>query len=222
MKKAIDYLTKSDVILAAIIARVGPCKMTYRDPSFEMLARAIVFQQLSTKAATTIYGRLEVAAGGQLTPEAIQNLGVGEMRRAGLSRQKLGYIRDLAEHALSGKVDFAKLPDMSDEEVIAALTDIKGVGVWTAHMFLIFSLRRPDVLPVGDLGVRMAIQRAYKKRKLPTPKQIEQIAKGWHPYCSYAAWYLWRSLESPKDKSTTEARRHGGKQKPKMRAARAS
>jgi DNA-3-methyladenine glycosylase II len=211
MKKAVNHLTKSDVILASIIARVGPCKMTYRDPSFEMLARAIVFQQLSTKAAATIYGRLEEAAGGQLTPQSIQNLSVGEMRRAGLSRQKLGYIRDLAEHALSGKVDFARLPSLSDEEVIESLTDIKGVGVWTAHMFLIFSLRRPNVLPVGDLGVRMAVQRAYKKRKLPTPKQMEQIAKNWHPYCSYAAWYLWRSLEGPKEKPTTEARRRGGK-----------
>ena len=172
--------------------------MAYREPTFEMLARAIVFQQLSTKAARTIYGRLEEAAGGALTPESIQNLSVGEMRRAGLSRQKLGYIRDLAEHAISGKVDFAKLPAMSDEEVIASLTDIKGVGVWTAHMFLLFSLRRPNVLPIGDLGVRMAIQRAYRKRKMPTPKQVEQIAKSWHPYCSFAAWYLWRSLELPK------------------------
>ena len=217
MKKAVDHLKKSDVILASIIARVGPCKMAYRDPTFEMLARAIVFQQLSTKAATTIYRRLEEAAGGALTPEAIQNLSVGEMRRAGLSRQKLGYIRDLAEHALSGKVNFARLPSMNDEEVIEALTDIKGVGVWTAHMFLLFSLRRPNVLPVGDLGVRMAIQRAYRKRKLPTPKQVEQIAKGWRPYCSYAAWYLWRSLELPKEKTatkivkslTTEARKLG-------------
>src|SRR6478672_5449319 len=197
MKKAVDHLKKSDAVLASIIARVGPCKMTYREPTFEMLARAIVFQQLSTKAARTIYGRLEVAAGGALTPESIQNLSVGEMRRAGLSRQKLGYIRDLAEHALSGKVDFAKLPAMSDEEVITSLTDIKGVGVWTAHMFLLFSLRRPNVLPIGDLGVRMAIQKAYRKRKMPTPKQVEQIAKGWHPYCSFAAWYLWRSLELP-------------------------
>ena len=202
MKRALDHLRKSDAILASIIARVGPCKMTYREPTFEMLARAIVFQQLSTKAALTIYGRLEEAAGGSLTPQSIQNLSVGEMRRAGLSRQKLGYIRDLAEHAISGKVDFARLPSMSDEEVIEALTDIKGVGVWTAHMFLLFSLRRPNVLPVGDLGVRMAIQRAYRKRKMPTPKQVEQIAKGWHPYCSFAAWYLWRSLELPKDGGT--------------------
>ena len=196
--------------------------MTYREPTFEMLARAIVFQQLSTKAARTIYGRLEEAAGGQLTPQAIQNLSVGEMRRAGLSRQKLGYIRDLAEHAISGKVDFARLPDMSDEEVIASLTDIKGVGVWTAHMFLIFSLRRPNVLPTGDLGVRMAIQRAYRKRKPPTPKQVEQIARTWHPYCSFAAWYLWRSLELPKGESTTETRRRGGNRKAKARAAKAS
>src|SRR5437660_2044530 len=198
MRKAVNHLKKSDAVLASIITRVGPCKIAYRDPSFEMLARAIVFQQLSTKAARTIYGRLEEAAGGALTPVAIQNLSVGEMRRAGLSNQKIGYIRDLAEHALSGKVDFARLPAMSDEEVIIALTDIKGVGVWTAHMFLIFSLRRDNVLPVGDLGVRMAIQRAYKKRKLPLPKEIEKIGRGWQPYCSFAAWYLWRSLELPK------------------------
>jgi len=225
MKKALDHLKKSDAILASIIARVGPCKMAYREPTFEMLARAIVFQQLSTKAARTIYGRLEEAAGGALTPQAIQNLSVGEMRRAGLSRQKLGYIRDLAEHALSGKVDFAKLPAMSDEEVIVSLTDIKGVGVWTAHMFLLFSLRRPNVLPVGDLGVRMAIQRAYRKRKMPTPKQVEQIARGWHPYCSYAAWYLWRSLEFPQEKTASKPmkrsspRRHGDTEKGKSQRA---
>lgn len=191
--------------------------MTYRDPTFEMLARAIVFQQLSTKAARTIYGRLEEAAAGRLTPEAIRNMSIGDMQRAGFSRQKLSYIRDLAEHALSGKVDFAKLPAMSDDEVIAALTDIKGIGVWTAHMFLLFSLRRPNILPVGDLGVRMAIQKAYKKRKLPTPKQIEQIAKGWHPYCSYAAWYLWRSLELPKGENSISKKRRVPRKKAKSR-----
>src|SRR5262249_12075274 len=228
MKKAVDHLKKSDPILASIIARVGPCKMAYREPTFEMLARAIVFQQLSTKAARTIYGRLEEAAGGPLTPQSIQNLSVGEMRWAGLSRQKLGYIRDLAEHAISGKVDFARLPAMSDQEVIEALTDIKGVGVWTAQMFLIFSLRRPNVLPVGDLGVRMAIQRAYRKRKPPTPKQVEQIAKGWHPYCSYPAGTRWRSRKFPKknpatqpgENPTGEARRHEKKKIPKPRAKR--
>ena len=195
MKKAINHLKKSDEILAAIITRVGPFKITYREPTFQALARAIVFQQLSTKAALTIYGRLETAAGGTITPESIQTLNVGEMRRAGLSKQKIGYIRDLAEHALSGKVDFAKLHSMTDEEVIAALTDIKGIGEWTAHMFLIFALRRPNVLASGDLGVRTAVQRAYRKRKLPSAKQMEKIAESWHPYRSVACWYLWRSLE---------------------------
>src|SRR5215471_5144903 len=169
MRKAINHLRHSDPILASIIEQVGAFKITYREPTFEALARSIVFQQLSTKAARTIYGRLEQAAGGRITPDAIQNLTVREMRRAGLSKQKIGYIRDLAEHALSGKLDFARLHGMSDEEVIATLTDIKGIGEWTAHMFLIFALRRPDVLASGDLGVRTAVQRAYRKRKLPTP-----------------------------------------------------
>jgi DNA-3-methyladenine glycosylase II len=213
MRKAINHLRQSDPVLASIIEQVGAFKITYRDPTFEALARSIVFQQLSTKAARTIYGRLEEAAGGRITPDAIQNLTVGEMRRAGLSKQKIGYIRDLAEHALSGKVDFARLPEMSDEEVIAALTDIKGVGVWTAHMFLIFALRRPNVLAVGDLGVRSAIKRFYQKRSLPKPAHIEKLATSWHPYCSVACWYLWRSLDLPKGaKPTTEARRHGAKQ----------
>ena len=222
MKKAVEHLQQNDAILAAIIERVGPCRISYRDPSFEALARAIVSQQLSTKAARTIYGRLEEATNGQMTPEAIQNLTVGEMRRAGLSKQKIGYIRDLADHVQSGRVDFSQMHTMADEEVIVALTDIKGIGVWTAHMFLLFALRRPNVLPVGDLGVRVAIQRLYRKRKLPSAKEIHKLAKGWHPYCSYAAWYLWRSLEfadlkPAKTKSTTETRRHGGKKAVKRR-----
>jgi DNA-3-methyladenine glycosylase II len=163
---------------------------------------------LSTKAARTIYGRLEEAAGGRITPEAIQNLSVGEMRRAGLSKQKIGYVRDLAGHALNGKLDFGRMDGMSDAEVIVALTDIKGIGVWTAHMFLIFALRRPNVLAVGDLGVRSAIKRHYKKRQLPKPAHIEKLAVNWHPYCSIACWYLWRSMELPVVTTTTETRRH--------------
>jgi DNA-3-methyladenine glycosylase II len=223
MRKAVNHLKNSDAVLASIIARVGPCQVAYREPTFEALARSIVFQQLSTKAARTIYGRLEEACEGKITPQAIQNLSLGEMRRCGLSKQKIGYIRDLAEHALSGKVDFARLPEMRDEEVIAALTDIKGVGVWTAHMFLIFALRRPNVLPVGDLGVRTAIQRLYRKRKLPTPSQMEKLAQNWRPYCSYAAWYLWRSLEFTrpgKDKVSAAAGRSGGNLARKGRAKR--
>src|SRR5437588_3574018 len=204
MKKALIHLKNSDEILASIITRVGPCQIAYRDPTFEALARSIVFQQLSTKAALTIYSRLEEAAGGKVTPEAIRDLSIGEMRTAGLSKQKIGYIRDLAEHALAGTLDFNRLPDLSDEQIIETLTDIKGVGVWTAHMFLIFALRRANILPVGDLGVRTAIQRAYKKRVLPKPKDIEKIARNWHPYCSIASWYLWRSLEFPRVDGTAK------------------
>lgn len=199
MRKAVNHLKSCDAVLAAVVTRVGPCRIAYHEPTFEALARSIVFQQLSTKAATTIYNRFQEAAGGRLTPKAIQNLSVSEMRSAGLSKQKIGYIRDLADHALSGALDFERLPEMPDDEVIAALTGIKGIGVWTAHMFLIFALRRPNVLPVGDHGVRMAIQRLYRKRKLPTPKEIEKIARSWHPYCSIASWYLWRSLEKTQD-----------------------
>jgi DNA-3-methyladenine glycosylase II len=195
MKKALNHLKKSDTVLAAIIERVGPCRMSYREPTFEALARSIVFQQLSTKAASTIYGRLREAAGGTISPESIAGLSVGEMRRAGLSKQKIGYIRDLAGHAASGALDFARMPEMQDAEVIEVLTAIKGIGVWTAHMFLMFALRRPNVLATGDLGVRMAVKKAYRKRKMPSHKDIEKIAKSWHPYCSFACWYLWRSLE---------------------------
>jgi len=195
MKKAVTHLRKSDPVMAAIIERVGVCRMTYREATFEALARAIVFQQLSTKAASTIFRRFSEAAGGAITPESINNLSVGEMRRAGLSKQKISYIRDLAGHAFSGSLDLRRTESMSDEEVIVMLTSIKGIGLWTAHMFLIFALRRPNILATGDLGIQTAIKKAYRKRKMPTPKDIEKIAKSWHPYCSVACWYLWRSLE---------------------------
>lgn len=202
MRKAVNHLKRSDPVLAKIIEQAGPCKITYRDPVFETLARAIVFQQLSTKAARTIYDRFAEAAGGRVTPEAVRNLSVGEMRACGLSSQKIGYIRDLAEHAAEGELDFAALEEMSDEEVIARLTKVKGIGEWTAHMFLIFALRRENVLPTGDLGVKSAIKKAYGKRyrtkdKLPAPAHIHALAKNWHPYCSIAIWYLWRSLDGP-------------------------
>src|SRR6266446_2844559 len=204
MRRALNHLKKSDPVLAAIIARVGPCKMRFRMPVFEMLVRSIVFQQLSTKSATSIYNRLEEAAGGQITPESIRALSIPELRRAGLSGQKTNYIRDLAEHTLEGRLSFESLPKLSDEEVIAVLTQVKGIGEWTAQMFLMFSLQRPNILPTGDLGIRMAIRKAYKKRYktkdgLPSPKHIHKIAKAWHPYCSVASWYLWRSLEGTAD-----------------------
>jgi DNA-3-methyladenine glycosylase II len=195
MRRALNHLKKSDPILCAIIDRVGPYRMQYRDPSFEALVRSIVFQQLHGKAARTIFDRLVVAAGGTITPKSILKLTTAQMRKAGLSKQKLSYIRDLAARTHSGEVDFAALHSLTDEEVIATLTKVKGIGEWTAHMFLMFALKRPNVLPTGDFGVRMAIRKAYGKRKMPAPEAVRKLAKNWHPYCSVASWYLWRSLD---------------------------
>jgi DNA-3-methyladenine glycosylase II len=195
MRKAILHLKNCDPVLAAIIESVGAYRMNYDEPAFASLAEAIVYQQLHGKAAATIFKRVTDLAGLPLTPEGILKLSEEQMRGAGLSKQKLSYLRDLAAKTKSGEVQFAHFGEMSDEEVIEQLTKIKGIGRWTAHMFLIFALRRPNVLPTGDLGIQMAIRKHYRKRKLPKPAHMEKIAKCWEPYRSVASWYLWRSLD---------------------------
>ena len=189
------HLKKSDPVLRSIIERVGPCRMEFGPPEFSSLAEAIVYQQLNGKAAVTIFKRFAALAGDPLTPEGILKLTEAQMRGVGLSKQKSAYLKDLAAKTHGGSLDFARLADASDEEVIQHLTQVKGIGVWTAHMFLIFSLRRPNVLPTGDYGVQVAVKKHYKKRKLPKPKDMERIAKCWEPYRSIACWYLWRSLD---------------------------
>jgi len=197
MRKAILHLKKADPVMGSLIERVGRYKMQYRDPDFESLVRSIVYQQLSGRVASVIFGRLAaLVPNGALTPEAILKLTPAKMRRAGLSKQKTAYIRDLARKTARGKLKFEALPELPDDEVIAQLTQVKGVGVWTAHMFLMFALQRVDVLPVGDLGVRMAIRKAYGLEDLPHPKQVAEIGAAWRPYASVASWYLWRSLEN--------------------------
>jgi DNA-3-methyladenine glycosylase II len=196
MRQAIRHLQAADTVLAGIIQRVGAYRIEFREPGFQTLVRSIVYQQLSGRVAQVIFGRLAAAAGGAaLTPENILALRPAKMRKLGLSKQKTAYIRDLARLTRDGAVDFAALPALPDADVIERLTKVKGVGVWTAHMFLIFALRRTNVLPIGDLGVRAAIQKAYGLAALPTPPEIEALAERWHPYCTVAAWYLWRSLE---------------------------
>jgi len=195
MRKAINHLKKSDPILRAIIERVGPCRMEFGEPVFHSLAEAIVYQQLNGKAAVTIFNRFTALAGEPVTPEGILKLTPENMRTVGLSKQQSSYLFDMAERASRGELDFARLPDLTDEEVIKHLTQVKGVGVWTAHMFLMFTLKRPNVLPTGDFGVQMAIKKHYGKRKLPKPLQMEKIARPWEPYRSIACWYLWRSLD---------------------------
>jgi DNA-3-methyladenine glycosylase II len=195
MRKAVSHLKKSDPILGAIIERVGPCRMEFGEPNFHSLAEAIVYQQLNGKAAVTIFKRFAAVAGEPLTPDGILRLSPEQLRGVGLSKQKSSYLRDMAERTQRGQLDFTRLLNLSDDEVIGHLTQVKGVGVWTAHMFLMFTLRRPNVLPTGDFGVRMAIKKNYNKRKLPKPEVMERIAKPWEPYRSVACWYLWRSLD---------------------------
>ncbi len=195
MNDAIQHLRRSDPVLAEIIGRVGEYAIRFRDPDFETLVKSIVFQQLSGRVATVIFGRLTAAAGVPVTPERILKLRPSRMRTLGLSTQKTAYIRDLARHTRDQRLVFEELPALSDEAVIERVTQVKGIGVWTAHMFLIFALRRHDVLPTGDLGIRNAIRRAYGLSELPTPAEMERMAECWRPYCSVASWYLWRSLE---------------------------
>jgi DNA-3-methyladenine glycosylase II len=195
MRKAINHLKKSDPVMAAIIDRVGPYRMQFGEPTFHALAESILYQQLNGKAAATIFDRFTAAAGDPLTPQGILKLTDAQMRAVGLSRQKTAYLRDLSEKTAAGLLEFERMTALSEAEVIAHLTQVKGVGVWTAHMFLMFTLRRPDILPVGDYGVQAAIKKHYKKRKWPKPAVMEKIAKPWAPYRSVASWYLWKSLD---------------------------
>jgi DNA-3-methyladenine glycosylase II len=214
VRKAINHLKKSDPTLRAIIERVGPYRIEYGPAEFHSLAQAIVYQQLNGKAAVSIFNRFTALAGEPLTPAGILKLSDEQMRGVGLSKQKSSYLKDLATKTADGLLNFARLPEFTDEEVIEHLTQVKGIGIWTAQMFLMFSLRRPNVLPTGDFGVRMAMYKHYlgvqrtksnraaakkggrkKKIKLPTPEQMEKIANCWKPYRSVACWYLWRSLD---------------------------
>jgi DNA-3-methyladenine glycosylase II len=195
MRSAVRHLKKSDPILAAIIERIGPCRMEFGPPEFHSLAEAIVYQQLHGKAAVTIFKRFTALAGDPLTPQGILKLSDAQMRSVGLSKQKSSYLKDMAERTARGELDFSRLHEMADDEVIKHLTQVKGVGVWTAHMFLMFTLQRPNILPTGDYGIQAAMKKHYKKHKMPKPEQMEKIARVWEPYRSVACWYLWKSMD---------------------------
>ena len=198
-----EHLHAGDPVLAAIIDAVGKLPSTRagrpeRDDHYGALVRSIVGQQLSVLAARAIYGRLTARFGGRPpTPQELLADEPEELRAAaGLSRAKVGFLRSLAEHVLSGELELARLDDLPDDEVIAELVAVKGLGEWTSHMFLMFHLGRPDVLAVGDLGVRRAIERAYGLDGLPSAAEMEAIAEPWRPYRSLACRYLWRSLDN--------------------------
>jgi len=197
-REAEEHLRRTDAVMARLAERIGPVRLEPRAEGshFDAVLRAIIYQQLSGRAAATIHGRLTQLFGGRApTPADIQADDDGALRAAGLSRPKIAYARDLAAHALADPTRFESLHEMDDDAIIAALTKVKGIGRWSAHMFLIFRLGRPDVLPELDLGIRKGIQKAYGLMALPSPEQVQRIGTPWAPHRTAAAWYLWRSLD---------------------------
>ena len=223
MPDPIRHLKRADPALARVIVRVRrrPPGPRMEGTHFDAILRAIVYQQLSGKAAETIHGRVLALFGGRApTPDELLAMPEESLRAAGLSRQKLAYLRDLARHASTGEVPFDTLHELDDEAIIAALTRVKGVGRWTVQMFLMFRLGRPDVLPELDLGIQNAIQRLYGLRTRPTPKEVQALGARWRPYASHACWYLWRSLELPAEADAAAKKATvAGKSRAKARAA---
>lgn len=196
--RAKRVLARRDPILAAVIRKYRartPLETATMDP-FPALVRTITAQQISTKAAATIHGRLVALMPAGVDPDALLALTDAQLREAGLSRQKSAYLRDLATKAASGALPLHTLHELTDDEVIEAIVKVKGLGRWSAEMFLMFRLRRPDVLPVDDLGIVTAIMRLYGLRKKPKADRIRKIGEAWRPYRTVACWYLWRSLEN--------------------------
>ena len=196
--KARRLLSKRDPVIARLIRRHGACGLAdaQHEDAFTALTHAIISQQLSTKAADTIAGRFNALFQGPPTPAAVALVDDGALRAVGLSSQKIRYMRDLCTRIADGSLPLHAVNELPDEDVIQSLTQVKGIGRWTAEMFLMFRLHRPDVLPVDDLGILKAVQRAYGLRKMPRAERLTKIGEPWRPYRSVACWYLWASLET--------------------------
>jgi DNA-3-methyladenine glycosylase II len=202
----VQHLRRKDRVLRNVIDEVGPCTLRPQRDRFGMLVRSIVSQQISTSAASSILAKLTALAGpAGITPENLARFTPAELRTAGVSPQKAGYVLDLARRASDGSLRLARVGRLDDEAVIEHLVQVKGVGRWTAQMFLIFALGRPDVFPHDDLGVRAAIRNLYRLTELPSKEESHAIAAPWRPYASLASWYCWRSLELEKRKAEVAA-----------------
>jgi len=196
LARARRSLCRRDPVLRPLIRQVGPCGLRWRGDPYRYLIRGVLYQQLAGAAASAIEGRFKAEFGGRIpAPERLLESSPQCLRGVGLSRQKAAAVRSIAEAFMHGIVSARKLPHMDDDEVIAAVTQIRGVGVWTAHMLLMFSLGRPDVLPVGDYGVRKAARDLYGLDSLPKSGELKTIAEPWQPYRSVACWYLWRHAD---------------------------
>lgn len=193
--EALKHLAVADARLAAIIKSVGAYKIELRSDPFRSLVEAIIYQQLAGSAADAIYGRFVKIYGRFPKPKQLLATKDTRLRAVGLSARKIEYLKDLALCVSDGRLKLSRLREMSDEQVIEQLDQVRGIGRWTAEMFLIFCLGRQDVLPIDDLGLRKAIQKAYSLAELPSPENMRNIAQPWKPYSSIATWYLWKSLE---------------------------
>ena len=225
MADPVRHLKRVDPVLGAVITRVRrrPPPPASEGTHFDAIIRSIIYQQLSGKAAGTIHRRFLALYGDRApTPEELLATPEETLRGVGLSRQKLGYLRDLAERARSGEVPFETLHELDDDAILDRLTRIRGVGRWTVQMFLMFRLGRPDVLPELDLGIQNAIQRAYGLKARPTPKEVKVIGERWSPFASHASWYLWRSLELPEGKTKQPAATKTAKPPKAAKAAKAA
>ena len=196
-KRAVNHLVKSDPLLAKVIKAHGPMEFSPEGEIFQSLVESILTQQLAWPAASAIIRRVkELYAKGIIDPESLYRTPVSKLRKAGVSPQKIRYLKDLSKRVVKGKLDLPQLNTEADQQIIEALDEVLGIGPWTAHMLLIFTLGRSDVLPVDDLGIRKAIQLIYSLPELPKAKEIQELAKNWHPYCSVASLYLWKYKDS--------------------------
>ena len=188
------HVSKVDPKIKQLVKELGQIDFEVGGDPFESLVEAIISQQLSGRSARAIFGRLKAMIGGDvIEAHALNEAHVTRLKKAGVSPQKIRYLRDLSSRVADGQLDLDGLKKMDDAEVVRVLDEVKGIGPWTAHMFLLFTLGRPDVLPVDDLGIQLAVKRVYSLRKLPGAKKIEEIASNWHPYCSVASLYLWHA-----------------------------
>ncbi len=195
--KATRHLSAADPVMRRLIRKVGPCRLVLEKNRFGMLVRSIIGQQISTKAARSIHLHLKDLIGpGNMTPESILGKSRPQLRRIGISARKAGYLHDLAGKCCDGTLNLSQIGRFGDDDIISKLQTVRGVGVWTAQMFLMFSLGRPDVFPLGDLGILKAIHNLYGLKKLPDRNQAQEIADRWKPYSTIACWYCWRSLDA--------------------------
>ncbi len=200
LEQGTQHISHIDERMAGVIKIIGPCTLSPQRYRFQSLVRAIVGQQISTKAARSVFNRLRAEAGGYVTAERIGALKTRQLRSVGLSDQKTKYISDLSRRVTSGTLRLDKLDVLDDDAVVAALTEVKGIGPWTAEMFMMFVLNRPDILPMADLGIQEGFRRIYKLRKRPSEERMLQLAKPWQPYRTIGSWYLWRHLDAvPED-----------------------